>query len=418
MGVCTTEEQHHRPINKTPEDSKISEIEQSKLLPKESNKNIMYNNRNIEISLNTKKNIIKTIGQIKGKSIIITNNINCIILIMDYSYSVSIHNCQNCSIFLAPCETLIDVNNCQELNLISASQKLNINNVKQSNFYSFVSDFPIIQSSENIYLGNFFVQYMELPEMFIKSKLNIWDNKWSYYKEKGDNTNINYSNDNIKQNVTDIFMPIFPTCYINIDLFQFLPFVYGKSLNIKENFVNLLLILRQEDIPEIEILKMLVPEEIENYGVKLVSTLVVKDKSDIIDNVIKKLENNKENTQLINYILRKNINNNGGMESMKNSQIKNISQCNPSFNSITKSRLNEYDVSNNEYYSHNNFKFLKKGDLLFLWFVNESEDFSDIFGYFNSYFEPLYVGIILREQFDCDEDGFLQNLKDIFKFAK
>ena len=418
MGVCTTEDQHHRPINRTPEDSKISEIEQSKLLPQQSNKNIMYNNRNIEISLNSKKNIIKTIGQIKGKSIIITNNINCIILIMDYSFSISIHNCQNCSIFLAPCETLIDVNNCQELNLISASQKLNINNVKESNFYSFVSDYPIIQSSDNIYLGNFFVQYVELPEMFIKSKLNIWNNKWSYYKEKGDNTNINYSNDSIKQNVIDIFMPIFPTCYINIDLFQFVPCVYGKSLNIKENFMNLLLILRQEDIPEIEILKMLVPEEIENYGVKLVSTLVVKDKSDIIDNVIKKLENNKENTQLINYILRKNINNNGGMESLKNSQIKNISQCNPSFNSITKSRLNEYDVSNNEYYSHNNFKFLKKGELLFLWFVNESEDFSDIFGYFNSYFEPLYVGQILSEQFDCDEDAFLQNLKDIFEFSK
>ena len=54
-----------------------------------------------------KKIIIKTIGQIKVKSIIIRNNINCIILIMDYSSSVIIQNYQNCSIFVAPCETLL-----------------------------------------------------------------------------------------------------------------------------------------------------------------------------------------------------------------------------------------------------------------------------------------------------------------------
>ena len=187
-------------------------------------------------------------------------------------------------------------------------------------------------------------------------------------------------------------------------------------MNTKDNFVNLLLILRQEDIPEIEILKMLVPEEIETYRIKLISTLVVSDKSEIIDNVIKKLENNKENIQLINYILRKNTYCNGGMESLKNSQVKNISQCNPSCNSVTKSRLNEYDLSNNEYYSQNNFKFLKKGDLLFLWFANESDDFNDIYDYFNSYFEPLYVGKILRKQFDCDEDAFQQILQNIFEF--
>ncbi len=424
MGVCTTEDQHHRAINRAHEEIKNCETESSKLYPQKKAQSFSYNNKNklnnnitnnksIDISLNSKKNIIKTIGQIKGESIYIKNNINCIILIMDYSYSVTIQNCQNCSIFIAPCETIIDVSDCQDLNLISASLNLNITKVKNGNFFSFVADSPLIQSSENIYLGNFFVQYMELPEMFVKSKLNIWNNKWSYYIEKGENSFIDYSTDITKQNVIDIFMPIFPTCYINIDQFQFVPFVYGKSLYIRDEFNNLLLILRQEDVPEIEILKMLVPEEIENYRVKLISTLTVKDKSDIMENLIKKLQNNNENERLINYLLRNNINNN--VESLKNSQMKNISQNNISYNSVTKSRLNDYDLSNNDYFSSNNFKFLIKGDFLFLWFVNESDDFSDIFDYFNSYFEPLYVGKILKQQFNCDEIAFKQILKDIFE---
>jgi len=422
MGVCTTEDQPNRSrnsINQTKENLKINEIESLKIVNQNKNKMPEYNyNKNIEISLNEKKTIIKSIGAIKGESISINNNLNCIILIMDYSHLVDIQNCQNCSIFLGPCETIINVQNCQGLNLISASLNLKISNVKNSNFYYFVSNSPIIESSQNIYLGNFFVQYMELPEMFIKSKLNIWNNKWSCYKEKGNNSDIKFSDDNIKQNVVEIFNPIFPSCYINIDQFQFVPFSYGKSLEIKNNYINFLIILRQEDFPEVEILKMILPEEIENYKVKLISTLVVNEKNEIIENIIKKLESNKENNILINYLLRNNKINNEGIESLQSSQNKNINQNNPSVNSITKSRLNDNDLSNNEYLCNNNLKFLKKRDFLFLWFIDEDIDFEEINDYFNSYFEPLYVGKILKEEFDYDEMTFKAYLEEIFEFKK
>ena len=420
MGVCTTEEQHHKnkiSNNKIEEESKEYNIESAKKY-KENKYSLQYNNQSIEISLNSKKTIVKTIGQIKGESIIIKNNIDCIILIMDYSKSVIIQNCQNCSIFLAPCESFIEIQNCKCLNLISASLNLNISKVKESNFYSFVSDFPIIESSEKITLGNYFVQYMELPEMLIKSKLNIWNNKWSCFKEKGKNIDIGYSTDNIKQKVVDIFMPIFPTCYISIDQFQFIPFTYGKSIKMENNYDNLLIIFRQEDFSEVELLKMLLPEEIENYGVKIISILAVNNKNDIIKNLVKKLENNKENEELINYLLRKNINNNEGIESIQNSQMKNISQYNPSSNSINKSRLNELDLSNNEEFTNNNFKFLNKEDFLFLWFINDNDDFGELINYFNSYFEPLYIGKILKEQFNYDEVEFSQYLEEIFGFDK
>jgi hypothetical protein len=419
MGVCASDDKQHRTRNfrmsmNQIEEDKTCEKYNSKLCSPKKNSNNNYNNdKTIEISLNSKKTIIKSIGQIKGESVSIKNNLNCIIMIMDYSYSINIQNCQNCSIFVAPTQTSITVQDCQDLNLICVSKNLKVLNSKQSNLYYFVSNYPIIESCQKINLGNFFVQYMELHEMFNNSKLNIWNNKWSCFEEKGNNIDITYSNEKIKQKVVDIFMPIFPQCYINVDQFQFIPFTYGKSLQIVDSFINFLIILKQEDLPEGDILKMLLPEEIENYRVKLISTMPVKDKSDTIQKVIKKLEPNKENSILINYLMRINTNQEG-TESLHGSRMKN----NPSYNSINKSRLNEFDLSNNEGFGISNFKFLNKGDFLFLWFINENEDFGEIYDYFNTFFEPLYIGKILKEQFNCDELSFRETLQQIFEFQK
>ena len=419
MGVCASDDKQHRTRNfrmsmNQIEEDKTCEKYNSKLCSPKKNSNNNYNNdKTIEISLNSKKTIIKSIGQIKGESVSIKNNLNCIIMIMDYSYSINIQNCQNCSIFVAPTQTSITVQDCQDLNLICVSKNLKVLNSKQSNLYYFVSNYPIIESCQKINLGNFFVQYMELHEMFNNSKLNIWNNKWSCFEEKGNNIDITFSNDNVKQKVVDIFMPIFPQCYINVDQFQFIPFTYGKSLQIVDSFINFLIILKQEDLPEGDILKMLLPEEIENYRVKLISTMPVKDKSDTIQKVIKKLEPNKENSILINYLMRINTNQEG-TESLHGSRMKN----NPSYNSINKSRLNEFDLSNNEGFGISNFKFLNKGDFLFLWFINENDDFGEIYDYFNTFFEPLYIGKILKEQFNCDEISFRETLQQIFEFQK
>ena len=161
--------------------------------------------------------------------------------------------------------------------------------------------------------------------MFINSKLNIWNNKWSLYEEEGKNKNINYSNNFIKQKIIDIFKPTFNDCYINIDQYQFLPFTYGKSLeeqNNNNNYIDFMIIIRQEDFQENEILKMLLPDELDNYKMKLIITLAVEESSEKIKDLIKNLELNKDNNNLINYILRKN-NKDGLLESFQSSILKN-----------------------------------------------------------------------------------------------
>jgi len=410
MGVCTAEDEKnnkkYRKINKI-EESKNVEGAGSKI-----NKKISFQNKIIDISLNSKKTIIKLIGEIKGKPIKIKNNIDCIILIMENSPSITLENCKNCSILLAPCSSSIYVENCENLNLISASLNIKIMNVKKGNLFIFTNYPAIIKNSEDIYLGNFFFQYTELPEMFINSKLNIWNNKWSLYKDEGRNKNIKYSNNAIKQKVVDKFNIVLNKCYINIDQYQFLPFTYGKKLlnenNIgNNNYINFMIIIKEEDIQENEILKSILPEELENYKINLISTLVLEENNEKIKDLINQLELNKENGDLINYILRKN-DKEKLLESFQSSGLKN---------SENKCGLNEIDLSNNEN-MNNNYKFLNKGDLLFLWFFNGSNGFKEIYSYFNNFFEQINIDIIKKETFGWDEDKFTKYLEYFFEFEK
>ena len=371
MGVCTVEDEKNRPkyrkvINN--EESKISNEELTKLKRKKSS-----SNKFIDISLNSKKTIIKLIGEIKGKSIKIKNNIDCKILIMENSQSINVEKCKNCSLLLAPCESTIIVDNCENINLISASLNLKIINVKKGNIFYFTINPIVIEDSEDIYLGNFFFQYTELPEMFINSKLNIWNNNWSCYEQEGKNENINYSNDLIKQVLIDKFKPTLSSCYINIDQYQFLPFTYGKSIyhsnndENNNNYINFMIIIRSEDIQESELLKMLLPEELEKYKVKLISTLVLEENNSKIGDLIQKLELNKDTSNIVNYILGKN----------SREELLESKQSSVFINSINKSRLNEIDLSNNEF-TFNNYKFLKNKDSLILWFVNCGDNFNEI----------------------------------------
>ena len=410
MGVCTAEDEKnnkkYRKINKI-EESKNVEGAGSKI-----NKKISFQNKIIDISLNSKKTIIKLIGEIKGKPIKIKNNIDCIILIMENSPSITLENCKNCSILLAPCSSSIYVENCENLNLISASLNIKIMNVKRGNLFIFTNNPAIIKNSEYIYLVNFFFQYTELPEMFINSKLNIWNNKWSLYKDEGRNKNIKYSNNAIKQKVVDKFNIVLNKCYINIDQYQFLPFTYGKKLlnenNIgNNNYINFMIIIKEEDIQENEILKSILPEELENYKINLISTLVLEENNEKIKDLINQLELNKENGDLINYILRKN-DKEKLLESFQSSGLKN---------SENKCGLNEIDLSNNEN-MNNNYKFLNKGDLLFLWFFNGSNGFKEIYSYFNNFFEQINIDIIKKETFGWDEDKFTKYLEYFFEFEK
>jgi len=62
-------------------------------------------NENCFIKNQENLNIVRKIGEVKGKQVIIASCKNSTIIILDYSASVIIDSCVNCNIFIAPCNS-------------------------------------------------------------------------------------------------------------------------------------------------------------------------------------------------------------------------------------------------------------------------------------------------------------------------
>ena len=361
------------------------------------------------ITENKNKTIKKSIGQINGKEVIINNNNDCIILIMDYSYSITIKNCENCNIFLAPCETSIMISDCININIISISAYLTLKNIEQSNFYVFVSNNPVFERCSKIKLGYFFIQYTEIQEMFQKSKINIWQNKWSSYKKIGKNFDIIFSDDITKFSVINKFMSKFPDCYINVDQHQFVPLTYGKSIIQNEKNVNFILIFKYGDFQENEILKLILPEEIENRGAKLISTIIIKENSQKFEFLMEIFQKNKKNRKVIEYLNKNIATSEKNYKSIENTSITPM-------NNSDKNRLNVLDLTSNNEFNCNNRDFLTKDDILFLWLRNEDNNFNAINEYLDFCLDSNYVGWLGKNHFGCnDETEFSTLLTQIFE---
>ena len=397
--------------NKSNNKKKKDTLENNKKqIQKDINKKQNLNNI-IENQSNSK--IIRKIGQIKGESIKISSNDKCLIIILDYSSSIHIQNCENCSFLLSPCSTSIQIRNCNNINVISASAQLRLTNINKGNFFIFTTSPMAIESCNNICLGNFFVQYTELPEMFHKSKLNIWDNKWSQYNEFGKNENIFYDNynDENKNIVIDEFSDVFDECYINYDLYQFLPFTYGKSINLSDNlYKNILVVFRGEDFCEQELLKQITPIELEEKNIKFISSLVVQENKNNYDKIVEKIKNSSKNEELIDFF--KNTNSNVAILS-KNSGGLNITKCTQRGKGSFVGKLNEMDLTGT-LGGDSNRRFLLRGDILLLWFISDNMDIDEFKQYMQFLYEPGLFGWITNEDIECEENNFQEYLSNLF----
>lgn len=401
MGICWCKNENK--ITKKKSSKKIEKSNQIK------NCNIKLLNDNCKIENHSNTTVIKKIGEIKGESIIISTNENSIILIFDYSSSIHIQNCENCSFLLSPCSSLIQINNCKKINVILAAAQIRIANIINGNFYSYTCSPIIIESCKNICLGNFFVQYTELPEMFHKSNLNIWNNRWSQYYELGENENIFYDSEENKNIVLEEFINVFNESFINYDQYQFLPYTYGKSINLSNNlFKNVLIIFKSEDFCEEELLKQITPDELEDRKIKFISSLVLQDNNNDYGLIVEKIIKSSKNEELIDYLKNKNYNNNLATLS-KNSL--NLTKCTPKGKGSSK--LNIMDLTGTIGVDSNR-KFLQIGDILLLWFISDNIYIDNFRQYILLLYEPCYFGWITNEDFDCEENVFQENLSNFF----
>ena len=272
----------------------------------------------------------------------------------------------------------------------------------------FTSSPITIECCKNICLGNFFVQYTELPELFYKSNLNIWNNRWSEYKEYGKNENIFYDIDENKNAVIEIFSDIFNECFINYDLYQFIPYTYGKSFNLSDNlYKNILIVLKSEDLCEEELLKQLNPDELEERKIKFLSCLVEQENNGNFNKIVEKIKKNSKNEQLIDFLNNKN----SDYILSKNSGALNLTKCTQ--RGKISSKLNEMDLTGT-LGGDSNRKFLKKRDILLLWFISDSMDIEDFKDYTQFLYDQGGFGWITNDDVDSEENDFQEYLYNIF----
>ena len=400
MGICSCNKDNNNKKKKKVQITNNGKMNKSNIL---NENNIIENQSNIKI--------IRKIGEIKGDSIKISSNLHCIILILDYSSSIQIQNCEDCSFLLSPCSSSIQIRNSKNINVILAASQIRLTNITNGNFFSYTNSPLAIESSKNICLGNFFVQYTEMPELFHKSNLNIWDNRWSQYNEFGKNENIFYDNDECKSKVIEALLDIFNECYINYDLYQFLPFTYGKSINLNDNlYKNKLIVFRAEDICEEELLKQLTPDELEPRKVKFLSSLVLQENIKNYEKIVDKIKKNTRNEELVDFLC--NNNNNKYAILSKNSGVLNLTKCTQ--RGKNNSKLNEMDLTGTLGGGDSNRKFLMRGDILLLWFISDSLEIDEFDSYIQSLYEQGFYGLITNEDIGTEENEFQEYLSGIF----
>jgi hypothetical protein len=129
--------------------------------------------------------------------------------------------------------------NSKNIFLICASQQFRCTNVQDSKIALFTNSKPAIETSKNLALSCFCFNYTKLDEMFVNTKLNIWNNQWSEYESFSKDCEVSYFN--VKEDLD--FMERFTVAFKDqeTDIFQYNPIIYTAGLSyeiVDENEVN------------------------------------------------------------------------------------------------------------------------------------------------------------------------------------
>lgn len=353
----------------------------------------------VKITNKVNETIIKTINQMNGASLLIENNKQSVIIILDYTSKVMIVNCNQCSIYIAPCSTDILINNCKDIHLISASSNISINNVTTAALFLFAKHSPVIEQSTNITLGLFCLQYTELPDMFHKAKLNIWQNSWSQYvikdnalSIKTNKTPIAFMNEDNKNRAIKSFDTGQSDIIISFDQYQSHPYQYGKSICDKalQSMNNLLLVFKADFLNDNykEVLNVFSNEEMRERRTMLLKTNIISDSKREF-NQLKEQIMKSSNEYLINYF---------------NSSLRSTSKM---------LKGNSQFGFTKTYDEINTFKQLYRNEVLVMWLVNDCDNFEELQKYIERSFDDYSIGWIIAEDLRSDEKRFQELLKEL-----
>jgi hypothetical protein len=229
---------------------------------------------------------------------------------------------------------------------------------------------------------------MELNDLLNNCNLNVWNNKWSLYQTFGKNNDIKYADDKIKNEVVKCFQTGLNECYISVDQFQILPFTYGKSIEF-QNKNNVLMCTKRDEYSEGDVLKLILPEELNELDIKLISTKTIEIKSEIYKDFVNRVKNGR-NQNNIDYFTKNNNNNNYSRQNSKKFK---------------------------KTYSLKNYNNKIENEYLFLWFILEDNETENIKEYIENSLEQGTFALVKSSDFEMDNNSFIQYLTNLFNFV-
>ena len=240
--------------------------------------------------------VIKHINDVNGDMVKIDNCKDSTVIIMDTSAQVIVFNCVNCNIFIAPCKGAVLIRESQNLRVISASNQFRCSDVINCKAAVYANTEPALERVKDFSLGCFFFMYTELPDLFLKAELSVWDNSWSefhdYTPALAGNLlgSITYFNAREDAEFTAPFSAALRDQEISVDQYFPVPLTMALATGFRTNSAaHLLFLFKEQNVDTSKLYELLSEETLASMSTVLIRARFIETKG---SELIKQIKNN------------------------------------------------------------------------------------------------------------------------------
>ncbi len=123
------------------------------------------------------ENLLKTDN--KGQQFLLEDCKSCNVAILDVVAALTADYLTDCTVVTGPIESSAFIRNCKGCTFVIAACQFRTRECSDCTFFLYSSTEPIIETSKNLTIGCYEYGYHALAAQFEKSKLSVWNNKWS-----------------------------------------------------------------------------------------------------------------------------------------------------------------------------------------------------------------------------------------------
>lgn len=275
--------------------------------------------------------VIKHINDINGDAVKINKCTDSTIIIMDNSAQVIINECSNCNFFIAPCKGSISMRKSENMRIIAASQQFRCGDVENVYASLYCLTEPSLDKTKNFHLSCFYFMYTELPDLFSKAELSVWDNCWSefhdYSPDSEGKRNIHYFDARSDENFMNFYSSALRDQEISVDQYYPVPLTQGLSFFTDKDMQNnnntntqmtqmsqmkhLFVFFRECCVDQLKIYELLNDETLRSLSCSMIKTALVEKTDKFVVNLQDTLKRNKnmDKYEFFNASVNSNINN-------------------------------------------------------------------------------------------------------------